>query len=867
MTALTISGVLQRPISGDVLPNARIVFDAIATGTVVLKGVSSSCKTAADGSYSVDLEYGDYAVQVSWSGQTQQYGTIHIDDTTPSGSLNYMLLQQVVESELTPDILIEFRELQQEMQSDLAEMTSLNEEASSSASSAAASATAASNSEANAAGSETAAAASASAASTSETNAAGSETAAAGSAKAASTSETNAAASETAAGNSAAAASTSEKNAAASATAAANSASAASTSETNAATSAAAAASSATAASTSETKASASEEAASASEINAAAARDAAEEYAQEAKGAASTVTAPMTDQGVWTIQAGYPTTPTVASMWQITDGGVDPVNAEIIWDPGDFLIYLASADTWCRLLGQQVVSGEPVALTFDADIILNEGSGLQIITSGTVAVDALRLDSDNYLIVGNDTVPGVCLKAASPTNMFVMVPDGSGGYTKSRIYTEQNVPTAEDVGALPTSGGAMAGGIDFNSGTFTGEQAFFRNAANSITDVYTVLKVVSSNWNKIGYLDYSAVIYGRARIYFYGSNGHASGATAGQFGECVVDIIGGSGINASPAISIIETYDSGKAIVDVKVVKETDGTYSLWVEFASSTGSLYVKAESNAAGFLYLYDSITYQSSAPTNAVTNIVVNHYRTILDNSVDPSTITNLEISDSLTVSDISGESIAIHPGDTSTSSELPYLQMDAADDTVTLGLYSADGSSIGSIAAEDQSGLILSSPYAINFKASGDTMPVQLNLKGGGLAINCNGMTINSTNNDDGATEHYGNFIIRGWGEYGYWLETLTLGEVEVLSLDLMDNLLLGSNTSQIINCICSQLQVNGTSIATSAETQALAAREQALREFNTVLFNSVASTLSGDALAELVNARDSFEARMAELNA
>lgn len=447
MGTLTLSGVLKRPVSGDVVPNARIIFDAIATGSVVLKGVSSSCKTAADGSYSVELEYGDYAIQVSWAGQTQQYGTVHIDDTTPIGSLNDLLMQSITESEVTPEIVLEFRQLQQEMQEDLAEMEELNGEASASASAAATSQSAAATSETNSAASEKAAADSAAAAKTSENNSAASEDASAASAAAAQTSETNSAASEDAAAASAAAAKTSETNSAASEAAAADSATAAKTSETNSAASEDAAAASATAAKTSETNSANSAAAAATSEINADNARDAAEEYAQEAKDAASKVTSPLTDQGVWAIQSGYPTPPSVSSIWQVTDGGVDPVNSEIVWDSGDMLVYLASADVWCRLLGQQTIAGEPVALTFDADIILNAGAGLQIVTSGTKAVDVARLDSDNYLVLGNDTVPGVSLKAADPTNFFVLVPDGNGGYTRCRIYSEQHKPTASELG------------------------------------------------------------------------------------------------------------------------------------------------------------------------------------------------------------------------------------------------------------------------------------------------------------------------------------------------------------------------------------------------------------------------------------
>lgn len=441
MGTLTLSGVLKRPISGDVVPNARITFDAIATGNVVLKGVSSSCKTASDGSYSVDLEYGDYTIQVSWAGQTQQYGTVHIDDTTPTGSLNDLLMQELTESQLTPEIVLEFRQLEQEMQDDLAQMEDLNNEAAGSASAAASSATAAAISETNSTASEDASAASASAADASAKSIEGDADAAAASAMAAATSETNAAGSEDAAAASAIAANTSETNAAGSEAASAASAAAAQVSETNSAASETASGASAAAAKTSETNAQASKEAAATSETNAKNARDAADEYAQEAKDAASKVTSPLTDQGQWAIQTGYPSTPDIASVWQITDGGVDPVNPDIIWDPGDMLVYLATTGTWCRLLGQQVVAGEPVPLKIDADIILNVGSGLQIVTSGTTAVDVVRLDTDNNLVLGADALPGICLKTAEPTSLFVLVSDSSGGYTKSRIYSESFPP------------------------------------------------------------------------------------------------------------------------------------------------------------------------------------------------------------------------------------------------------------------------------------------------------------------------------------------------------------------------------------------------------------------------------------------
>lgn len=553
MGTLTLSGVLKRPISGDVVPNARITFDAIATGNVVLKGVSSACKTASDGSYSVDLEYGSYAIQVSWAGQTQQYGTVNIDDTTPIGSLNDLLMQELTESQLTPEIVLEFRQLEQEMQEDLAQMEGLNDQASGSASSAAASANAAATSETNSAASEDASAASAAAAAKSETNSAASDDASAASATAAKTSETNSAASEEASAN---------------------------------------------------------------SEINAKNARDAAEEYALEAKDAASKVTNPLTDQGQWAIQTGYPKTPEVASIWQITDGGVDPVNSEIIWDAGDMLVYLAATGTWCRLLGQQTVAGEPVPLKIDADIILNVGSGLQIVTSGTTAVDVARLDTDNNLVLGADALPGICLKAAEPTNLFVLVSDGNGGYTKSRIYTESFPPpavtppvtsvngetgdvelTAEDVSALPISGGeidgnlSVIGALDISGGS-TFREAIYRTRNSSITtyDGDNIIPYSTKTvWCRIMQL-YMPQSASTAVLKIYGGEGF-NGLPTNNDIQTIVLRTGNASVavneNGRIGVSLYKTSGDGiGAISNVHVVESSDSTYDVYAQINAYTAN-----------------------------------------------------------------------------------------------------------------------------------------------------------------------------------------------------------------------------------------------------------------------------------------
>lgn len=302
MAVLTLSGVLKRPVSGEVVPNARITFDAVSTGIAVLKGVSSVCKTASDGTYSVDMEYGDYAIQVSWAGQGMQYGYIHIDETTTAGSLNDLLLQQLTESQLTPEIVLEFRHLEQQMRDQLAAMEELNRLAGESAAGAATSEANAANSENSAAVSAGEAADSAAAAATSASAIEGDAEQTAQSAAAASASAESAAVSEVNAGISERNAAISEDNAALSASESATSATEASSSEVNAETSAQDAAASAISATNSEVSAASSADEAAGSAAAAAASASAiegdAELAAQSAVDAAVSAEAAATSAG-----------------------------------------------------------------------------------------------------------------------------------------------------------------------------------------------------------------------------------------------------------------------------------------------------------------------------------------------------------------------------------------------------------------------------------------------------------------------------------------------------------------------------------------------------------------------------------------
>lgn len=315
---LSLAGTLKDPY-GKPLPSAVIRFDAVTTSSSVLNHISAEATTDATGAYAIQVEFGQYNIRVQ-SGRSfyDLARGVQITSSTTAATLNELIVDWQAESAVTPQIIVEMREIADETrgyrdeadasataaatseanadQSEAAALAS-QQAAATSETNAANSATAAATSESNAAASEGAALASEqaadqsetlaeqwatsqslvdgvnygakkyaldasvsqAAAAQSETNAATSETNAAGSASAALTSEQNADASEAGALASQQAAATSEANAATSEANAASSASAAATSETNAQSSETAAAGSASAAATSEANAAASE--------------------------------------------------------------------------------------------------------------------------------------------------------------------------------------------------------------------------------------------------------------------------------------------------------------------------------------------------------------------------------------------------------------------------------------------------------------------------------------------------------------------------------------------------------------------------------------------------------------------------------
>ncbi|CQI96136.1 prophage tail fiber N-terminal domain-containing protein [Yersinia rohdei] len=196
--SVTVSGIIINPV-GEPVANAQITLTAIANSLNVLNAFSATVRTDSAGAYRIQLEEGSYSITVAANGRSLVYGAITLDNTTGPSTLNQLLKQQIMESELTPDVILYFRQIQQQVANDLATIIVLESSATGSAESAGQSRDEARQYAANLAeavavaiGYRNEAGISASAASLSQNNAAASETNAKASEEAALGSEDNA---------------------------------------------------------------------------------------------------------------------------------------------------------------------------------------------------------------------------------------------------------------------------------------------------------------------------------------------------------------------------------------------------------------------------------------------------------------------------------------------------------------------------------------------------------------------------------------------------------------------------------------------------------------------------------------------------
>ncbi|MEQ9721288.1 prophage tail fiber N-terminal domain-containing protein [Yersinia alsatica] len=122
--SVIVSGVLIDP-AGEPVSNAQITLTAVANSLTVLNGFSATVITSSKGAYRIALEEGRYTITVAVNGRSSLYGAISLEDTTGPSTLNQLLKQQRMESELTPDAILYFRQVQLQVSNDLVTVKSL----------------------------------------------------------------------------------------------------------------------------------------------------------------------------------------------------------------------------------------------------------------------------------------------------------------------------------------------------------------------------------------------------------------------------------------------------------------------------------------------------------------------------------------------------------------------------------------------------------------------------------------------------------------------------------------------------------------------------------------------------------------------
>ncbi|WP_145543908.1 prophage tail fiber N-terminal domain-containing protein [Yersinia frederiksenii] len=130
--SVIVSGIMINPV-GEPVANAQITLTAVTNSLTVLNSFSVTVKTDSVGAYRIQLEEGSYSITVAANGRSMVYGAVTLDNTTGPSTLNQLLKQQIMESELTPDVILYFRQIQQQVANDLAAIKVLENSASDSA--------------------------------------------------------------------------------------------------------------------------------------------------------------------------------------------------------------------------------------------------------------------------------------------------------------------------------------------------------------------------------------------------------------------------------------------------------------------------------------------------------------------------------------------------------------------------------------------------------------------------------------------------------------------------------------------------------------------------------------------------------------
>ncbi|EAQ6132274.1 carboxypeptidase regulatory-like domain-containing protein, partial [Salmonella enterica] len=151
--SILVAGILKSP-TGEVIAGAQITLTALTTSFDLLSGASASAVTTDAGYYGMNVLPGVYSLTVAVNGKNQVYGSFRLDGTETTVTLNMVLRRSIVEVSIPDALLVDFRQIQNNVADDLETMRRLVSSATTSESNAHDSAEAAANSAAAAAVSE-----------------------------------------------------------------------------------------------------------------------------------------------------------------------------------------------------------------------------------------------------------------------------------------------------------------------------------------------------------------------------------------------------------------------------------------------------------------------------------------------------------------------------------------------------------------------------------------------------------------------------------------------------------------------------------------------------------------------------------------
>lgn len=111
MPQRVLSGSLKGP-TGEPAANAEITFTSRRTTDVVLQQTVFTARADAEGSYQIALEYGVFDITVKLDTATVALANrVQISEQTTATTLNQLIVDYQGEQALTPQIVVEFREL------------------------------------------------------------------------------------------------------------------------------------------------------------------------------------------------------------------------------------------------------------------------------------------------------------------------------------------------------------------------------------------------------------------------------------------------------------------------------------------------------------------------------------------------------------------------------------------------------------------------------------------------------------------------------------------------------------------------------------------------------------------------------------